>query len=95
VLVLRLSTLQWEQRVAAGRARVRRARRTARGTFTSYAADAEGDRLWFDWLYEKPGRAGGFERALMAQRDQFGRFASDGRSAFGDSGERFVGENKP
>jgi hypothetical protein len=68
------------QRVVAGRARVRGARRTGNGTFMSYAATAERDRRWFEWLYEKPGRAGGVERALMAERDKFGRFASDTRS---------------
>ncbi len=75
-LVQSLSHAQWSQRVAAGRERARRARRTARGTFISYEAVAEQDRLWFEWLYEKPGRAGGVERALLAERDECGRFAS-------------------
>jgi hypothetical protein len=69
--------------MVAGSQRARRARRTARGTFTSYAADAEQDRLWFDWLYEKPGRAGGIERALFAERDRFGRFARDTKRGAG------------
>ncbi len=72
-----VSEPQLRQRVAAGQARARRARRTVRGTFISHEAAVERDRLWFDWLYEKPGRAGGVERALFAQRDELGRFATD------------------
>jgi hypothetical protein len=41
------------------------------------ADDAERDRGWFEWLYEKAGRAGGVERALFAERDEFGRFAGN------------------
>jgi hypothetical protein len=70
-----MTSAQVRQRIEAGRARARKAGRTERGMFTSYADDAERDREWFEWLCEKSGRAGGVERALSAERDEFGRFA--------------------
>lgn len=88
-LVQSLSKAQWQQRVRvqAGRERARRARRTTRGTFTSYAVDEEQDRSWFEWLYDKPGRAGVVERALFARRDELGRFVAASQS-FYDSNQK-------
>jgi hypothetical protein len=79
-----LSDAQRAQRSAAGQSRARSARRHTRGTFLSRAEAERIDREYLRWLYEKPGRAGGVERALTAERDEFGMFAPT--DAFGAPG---------
>ena len=49
--------------------------------------DEEQDRSWFEWLYDKPGRAGVVERALFARRDELGRFVAASQS-FYDSNQK-------
>ena len=63
----------------AGLARVAKAARKPDGTFMSNAEIEERNRRYAEWLYAVPGRAGGVERDLFANRDEFGRFASDRR----------------
>jgi hypothetical protein len=64
---------------AGGLARAKQAGWTGRrhGKYLSKADVEANDREYFKWLYEKPGRAGGVERALFAKRDEFGQFAPD------------------
>jgi hypothetical protein len=47
------------------------------GRFRSEEERRKRDRDFEDWLDEKPGRRGGFERALTADRDENGSFLPD------------------
>jgi len=58
----------------AGLSRAASARRYTDGRFMSRAEADARHQEYLDWLYAVPGRAGGVERALFADRDELGCF---------------------
>lgn len=75
-----LSAAQLARNAAGGRARAATGKRDARGRLRSHAAYEAMMSDFYTWLYEIPGRAGGFGRANAAERDECGRFATDATS---------------
>lgn len=62
----------------AGKARAKKAlnfgRDSQTGRYLSPQERADWEENYYTWLYEKPGRAGGVERAITAIRDRDGCF---------------------